>query len=174
MAFRHPGILIAAFEFHDSIDNGGSAPAGINVGPTGGNAATMEIAYNHFVNRLGNGMPETAAQIDLKRPTGANYFLAWETLTHALIGSVGLNPGPMDDASENIEDTGMMVCLVAVECDGHSQLSGRRHRRADPRGHQRPLRRDRRHTNNSPGLTAGILWAKHRMSAHASLNPQSQ
>lgn len=84
--------IIAAFEFHDYINNGGVAPAGINLGPTGGNDPTMEIVYNHYVNRLGNSMPETAQQIALKRPTGANYFLAWETLTHALLGWVGLQP----------------------------------------------------------------------------------
>ena len=87
--------IIAAFEFHDYINNGGVAPGGINIGPTGGNAATMEIVYNHYVNRLGYRMPETAQQIELKRPTGANYFLAWETLTHALAGWVGLEPPSM-------------------------------------------------------------------------------
>ena len=82
--------IIAAFEFHNYINNGGVAPDGINIGPIGGNGATMEIVYNHYVNRLGYRMPETAQQIDLRRPTGANYFLAWETLTHALAGWVGL------------------------------------------------------------------------------------
>jgi len=84
--------IIAAFEFHNYINNGGLASAGINIGPTGGNDPTMEIVYNHYVNRLSSIMPETAQQIALKRPTGANYFLAWETLTHAQLGWVGLQP----------------------------------------------------------------------------------
>jgi hypothetical protein len=84
--------IIAAFEFHNAINNGAAPPDGINVGPTGGNSPTMEIAYNHFVNRLGGQMPETQSQIALRRPTGANYFLAWETLTHALSGWIGLSP----------------------------------------------------------------------------------
>lgn len=82
--------IIAAFEFHNNINNGGQAPDGINIGPIGGNASTMEIVFNHFHNRMGLEMPETSAQIDLKRPTGLNYFLAWETLTHGGVGSLGL------------------------------------------------------------------------------------
>jgi hypothetical protein len=82
--------IVAAFEFHNNINNGGSAPSGIRVGPIGGNGSTMEIVFNHFYNRIGWNMLETAAQIELKRPTGLNYFLAWETLTHAGVGLVGL------------------------------------------------------------------------------------
>src|SRR5579859_1489900 len=84
--------IIAAFEFHDYINNGGAAPSGINLGPIGGNANTMEIVYNHYVNRRGNSMPQTAQQIAHWRPTGLNYFLVWETLTHAQVGWVGLQP----------------------------------------------------------------------------------
>ncbi len=62
--------IVDAFEFHNFINNGGSAPSGVNVGPTGGNGATMEICYNHFHNRLGISMPQTAQQIAAHRPTG--------------------------------------------------------------------------------------------------------
>jgi len=82
--------IMAALEFHDYINNGGTPPSGINLGPIGGNANTMEIVYNHYVNRRGNSMPQTAQQIAHWRPTGLNYFLAWETLTHAEVGWVGL------------------------------------------------------------------------------------
>src|SRR5262249_53253901 len=82
--------IVDSFEFHNSINNGNPPPSGINVGPIGGNGPTMEIAYNHFHNRLGMNMPQTAQQIAAKRPTGANYFLAWESLTHAQVGWIGL------------------------------------------------------------------------------------
>src|SRR5262245_5926220 len=82
--------IVDSFEFHNSINNGNPPPSGVNVGPIGGNGPTMEIAYNHFHNRLGMNMPQTAQQIAAKRPTGANYFLAWESLTHAQVGWIGL------------------------------------------------------------------------------------
>jgi hypothetical protein len=82
--------IVDAFEFHTGINNGLAAPSGVNVGPTGGDGATMEICYNHFHNRMGISMPQTAQQIAAHRPTGANYFLAWETLTHAQVGWIGL------------------------------------------------------------------------------------
>src|SRR5262245_11775749 len=82
--------IVDSFEFHNSINNGNPPQSGVNVGPIGGNGPTMEISYNHFHNRLGMNMPQTAQQIAAKRPTGANYFLAWETLTHAQVGWIGL------------------------------------------------------------------------------------
>ena len=39
--------------------------------------------FNHFHNRRGYDMPTTQRYTEAKRPAGANYFLAWETLTHA-------------------------------------------------------------------------------------------
>lgn len=46
-----------------------------------GLGAVTEIVYNH--NRLGQQMPTTLRYTESKRPAGANYFFAWETLTHA-------------------------------------------------------------------------------------------
>ena len=53
---------------------------------------TWEIAYNHFHDRLGNALPKMAAVLSGNRPTGVNHHMAWETLTHAGIGSIGLPP----------------------------------------------------------------------------------
>jgi len=53
---------------------------------------TWEIAYNHFHNRLGYELPKMAAVLAKIRPTGVNHQMAWETLTHAEVGAVGLPP----------------------------------------------------------------------------------
>jgi len=44
----------------------------------------LEIAYNHCAYRLGIPLPKTKQLIETKlRSTGADHFVAWETLTHA-------------------------------------------------------------------------------------------
>lgn len=53
---------------------------------------TWEIAYNHFHNRMGLDLPKMAAVLPTIRPTGVNHQMAWETLTHADVGAVGLPP----------------------------------------------------------------------------------
>jgi len=53
---------------------------------------TWEIAYNHYHNRLGYDLPKMAGVLEHIRPTGVNHHMAWETLTHAGVGSVGLPP----------------------------------------------------------------------------------
>jgi len=53
---------------------------------------TWEIAYNEFHNRLGMTLPGMSGVIAKNRPTGVNHHMAWETLTHGDIGSVGLPP----------------------------------------------------------------------------------
>jgi hypothetical protein len=53
---------------------------------------TWEIAYNQFHNRMGVDLPKTAAFLPTNRPTGQNHQMAWETLTHAEVGSIGLPP----------------------------------------------------------------------------------
>jgi hypothetical protein len=53
---------------------------------------TWEIAFNHYHNRLGYDLPKMAAVIERNRPTGVNHHMAWETLTHAGVGAVGLPP----------------------------------------------------------------------------------
>lgn len=51
---------------------------------------TWEIAYNHFHDRVGYLLPRLSAVIPANRPTGVNHHMAWETLTHAGMGSIGL------------------------------------------------------------------------------------
>jgi hypothetical protein len=53
---------------------------------------TWEIAFNHYHNRLGKELPRMAAVLPTIRPTGVNHQMAWETLTHAGVGAVGLPP----------------------------------------------------------------------------------
>jgi hypothetical protein len=82
--------IMAALEFRPSFfaPNNAKPPQNLsfNVHPT------WEIAYNHFHNRLGKDLPKTAAVLVKIRPTGVNHHMAWETLTHAEVGSVGLPP----------------------------------------------------------------------------------
>jgi hypothetical protein len=54
---------------------------------------TWEIGYNHFHNRLGLALPHSQQFITQKERTETNlvnYFIGWETLTHAAVGKVGL------------------------------------------------------------------------------------
>ncbi len=53
---------------------------------------TWEIAYNEYHNRLGYALPKMSAVIPGNRPTAVNHDMAWETLTHAGVGSIGLPP----------------------------------------------------------------------------------
>jgi hypothetical protein len=53
---------------------------------------TWEIAYNHYHDRLGQQLPKMAAVLPGNRPTGVNHHMAWETLTHAGMGAIGLPP----------------------------------------------------------------------------------
>ena len=86
--------IVDAYEWANAINNGGKAPTGIKVGPTGGNTFSMEVAYNEFHNRLGIPMPQTALQLAKVRPTGNDtHFLEWETLTDANVGWLGI-PSP--------------------------------------------------------------------------------
>jgi catechol 2,3-dioxygenase-like lactoylglutathione lyase family enzyme len=53
---------------------------------------TWEIAYNHFHDRQGVGLPKMAAVLQIMRPTGVDHMMNWETLTHAGMGAIGLPP----------------------------------------------------------------------------------
>ncbi len=55
---------------------------------------TWEILFNHYVTRKGRSMPSTAALLPRVRAGGSSTDLqmSWETLTHADVGSVGLEP----------------------------------------------------------------------------------
>jgi hypothetical protein len=75
-----------ALEFHAKYDLGEEPPDWLcggakerSLGPT------LEVAFNHYHNRAGDRLKRTERLLQTPgvRPTGANYFLAWETLTHA-------------------------------------------------------------------------------------------
>jgi hypothetical protein len=78
-------------EFHAKYDLGASVPSWLCGGSVKtANTTAWEIAYNHFVNRKGFSMPNAGQMVQRVRPTGINYFIAWETLTHAGVGNAGL------------------------------------------------------------------------------------
>jgi hypothetical protein len=82
--------IMAALEFQAQYLPPNNAPPPKNV--TFHTHPTWEIAYNHFHNRLGYDLPKMAAVLARIRPTGVNHQMAWETLTHAGVGDIGLPP----------------------------------------------------------------------------------
>ena len=82
--------IMDAMEFQAQYlkPNNGSPPANLVFSYQN----TWEIAYNEYVNRLGKSLPLMGAVIPLNRPTGVNHLQAWETMTHAGMGSIGLPP----------------------------------------------------------------------------------
>ena len=56
-----------------------------------GTIPTWEIARNEYVTRLGMALPNTTKLVMKLRPTGEEgHHMAWETLTHAEVGAIGL------------------------------------------------------------------------------------
>jgi hypothetical protein len=79
-------------EFHAKYDLGAPVPSWLCGGTVKTiNTPAWEIAYNHFVNRKGYSMPNAAQMVQRVRPTRLDWFIAWETLTHAGVGNTGLN-----------------------------------------------------------------------------------
>ncbi|KAB1141281.1 hypothetical protein F7R91_33210 [Streptomyces luteolifulvus] len=75
--------LIKAMEFHADLDLGTQPPSWLCGGAVKkGLGPTQEVVLNHYGNRLGVAMPHTKRLATNRRPAGADYFLAWETLTH--------------------------------------------------------------------------------------------
>jgi hypothetical protein len=50
-----------------------------------------EIAYNEYANRLSMPLPNVAQLVKSIRPTDIDHHMAWESLTHAEVGSVGIH-----------------------------------------------------------------------------------
>ncbi|MHB9856669.1 alginate lyase family protein [Streptomyces sp. YIM S03343] len=77
--------MTKALEFHANYELGATVPSWLCGGSVNrGIGSVLEVAYNHYANREGISLPKTKKLIETKqRPSGANYFLAWETLTHA-------------------------------------------------------------------------------------------
>ncbi|SNT41897.1 Alginate lyase [Granulicella rosea] len=71
-------------EFNADYLNGATPPSTLCGGTLtmGSSVGTGEIAYNALVNRRSMSLPEMSAYLTSVRPTGANYFMNWETLTH--------------------------------------------------------------------------------------------
>jgi hypothetical protein len=82
--------ICAALEFQAQFLPPNSAPPVKNV--VVNKHPTWEIAYNHYHARLGRDLPKMGAVIPTNRPTGWNHQMAWETLTHAGVGAIGLPP----------------------------------------------------------------------------------
>jgi hypothetical protein len=82
--------IVAALEYQAQFLPPNSAPVPKNLAFN--KHPTWEIAYNHFHNRLGLSLPKMAAVLPTNRPTGVNHHMAWETLTHAEVGGMGLPP----------------------------------------------------------------------------------
>jgi hypothetical protein len=84
--------ISAAMEFHASYINGAAVPTWLCGGTLTALQAnnTWEIAYNHYANRAGMSLPATAVLVGKIRPVGVSLFMAWESLTHAEVGSAGL------------------------------------------------------------------------------------
>jgi hypothetical protein len=82
--------IMAALEFQAQYLAPNNVPAPKNL--KFNKHPTWEIAYNHYHNRMGFSLPKLAAVLPTNRPTGINHDMAWETLTHADVGSVGLPP----------------------------------------------------------------------------------
>ncbi|HET6284983.1 MAG TPA: alginate lyase family protein [Polyangia bacterium] len=82
--------FIAMLEFHAPFVTGTGAPSWLCNGQFTRASAieTWEIAYNHFHNRRGMALPNTLTVVNAVRPTGAvSFHMAWESLTHAELGS---------------------------------------------------------------------------------------
>jgi hypothetical protein len=80
----------AGLEYNTRIQNGWTAN-GICGGTVDRSMSeTLELGYNHYVNRKGFAMPYTLAFLQGIRPGNQTHHILWETLTHAELGSVGI------------------------------------------------------------------------------------
>ncbi|HVY30033.1 MAG TPA: alginate lyase family protein [Polyangiaceae bacterium] len=81
--------LEATLEFHARLLNGAPVPSELCGGALRllEPEPTWEIALNHFVNRLGDSLPETQKLAQSIRPTATTHHMDWETLTHASAGA---------------------------------------------------------------------------------------
>ncbi|MFJ3904712.1 alginate lyase family protein [Streptomyces sp. NPDC090025] len=77
--------LRQAYGFHTRLENGAAAPSWLCGGKVKrGMGANTEVGYNALQFRAGISMTQTGVFTERRRPAGTdNYFVAWETLTHA-------------------------------------------------------------------------------------------
>ncbi len=80
--------IVRAMEFHANYILGAEVPDWLCGGEiVNGTRPMWDIGYNHYHNRVKVDMPKSIELIKRLRPTGAEYFLAWETLTHSETGN---------------------------------------------------------------------------------------
>jgi hypothetical protein len=83
--------ITAALELHAGYITGKSTSCAA-CALTVSTAGTWEIAYNAYVGRLAMPLPNVAQLITSIRPTGGDqYFIDFETLTHAQLGMIGIH-----------------------------------------------------------------------------------
>jgi hypothetical protein len=85
--------IAAGLEFHAQFLNGAAVPTWLCGGTLNGvsDIGTWEIAYNEYANRESLALPNTKQVVLKNRPTGgSSQHYAWESLTHAEVGSVGI------------------------------------------------------------------------------------
>jgi hypothetical protein len=80
----------AGLEYNTRIQNGWSGDGICGGSITRNMSETFEVGYNHYVNRRGASMPNTLAFIQAHRPMNRGHHIVWETMTHAEMGSVGV------------------------------------------------------------------------------------
>lgn len=61
-------------------------PALCNGKLVGDMTGTLEVAYNHYVNRQGAALPHTKEWLESRRPSRGYFHYLWETLTHMNTG----------------------------------------------------------------------------------------
>ena len=77
-------------EFHAGYLNGQAVPSWLCGGKlTLAKVPTWEIGYNEYHNRLGAALPNSLTLIKSMRPTKTKLHMAWETLTHAELDTIG-------------------------------------------------------------------------------------
>jgi hypothetical protein len=83
--------ITTGFEFNAQFLDGVTAPGGtcataLTLDPN----PTWEIGYNEYANRAGIALPHTRNVVIHARPSGATHHIAFETLTHAELGDIGI------------------------------------------------------------------------------------
>jgi hypothetical protein len=85
--------ITAAYEFHAQYLDGKAVPGWLCGGSLNAKSPDpmWEVGYNEYAGREGLSLPNTKALLGKIRPTGADHHMVWETLTHAGVGSVGID-----------------------------------------------------------------------------------
>jgi hypothetical protein len=83
--------IAAGLEFNAQFLDGMAVPSWLCGGSLNlSTSETWEVGYNEYANRLGLSLPHTLSVVTRGRPTGTDHHMTWETLTHAEVGTVGI------------------------------------------------------------------------------------